>query len=125
LAYTVVQLVLNRYTGGGSFFGYRIGLEMLAGLTPALALSAYRMGAVARRFFGPVALLQLMVFTVGAFSDAAAFPDRDDRWTHNEFLPYVAQVPAAASALMVLALIVGILVWRLYGDPRFRTDAVE
>ncbi len=40
LAYTVMQGVLNRFWGGDVFYGYRLGLEMLACAAPALALSA-------------------------------------------------------------------------------------
>lgn len=117
VVYTVAQLMLNRYTGGGSFFGYRIGLELLACLTPALALSAHRMGAVARRAFAPVAILQLAVFTAGAVSNAALFPDTDDRWTRNEYLWWWTQQPSYVALVSGSAVLIGLIVWRMWRDP--------
>jgi len=118
LVYTVAQLVLNRYTGGGSFFGYRIGLELLACLTPALALTAHRMGPVARRLFAPAAVVQLAVFTAGAVSSPALFPDADDRWTRNEYLWWFGQQPLFVGLVSGGALLLGLLVWRMWLDPQ-------
>ena len=44
LAYSVLQCFLDDYDGGFGFYGYRLGLEMLACLTPAVALSAPHCG---------------------------------------------------------------------------------
>ena len=68
LAYTVLQAELNRFSGGSSFYGYRLTLEMLAGLAPALALSAHRMGRVARGLFGPVAVVQVAMIGTGSWT---------------------------------------------------------
>ncbi|MBM7515399.1 hypothetical protein [Nocardioides nitrophenolicus] len=120
--YTLAQLMLNRYTGGGSFFGYRIGLEMLACLTPALALSAHRMGRVARRLFAPVAVLQLAVFAAGAVSSPALFPDADDRWTRNEYLWWLGERPLFVGLVSGGAAVIGIVVWRMWTDPDLKRD---
>lgn len=115
--YTLAQLTLNRYTGGGSFFGYRIGLEMLACLAPALALTAHRMGAIARRWFAPVAIVQFAVFAAGAISNPAMFPDADDRWTRNEFIWWVGQEPVLVTLVVAMAGALGGVVWRMWTDP--------
>ena len=59
LAYSVLQCLLDDYDGGYGFYGYRLGLEMLACITPAVALSAPRAGRLARRLIGPALAVQL------------------------------------------------------------------
>ena len=70
LAYTLVQLTFNRFSGGDIFYGYRLGLELLAAVTPALALSSPALGSLGRRLVGPVLGLQLFVIFLGASIDA-------------------------------------------------------
>lgn len=66
VVYTLVQAYFNRFSGGSTFYPYRLGLEFLASATPALALSAHRMGAVARRLFVPVLVVQTGAIALGA-----------------------------------------------------------
>lgn len=58
LAYTLLQGTLSRYSGGDSFFPYRLMLEPLACATPALILSARNMGPAARRVFFHTVVVQ-------------------------------------------------------------------
>lgn len=110
-AYLLVQAVLNRFSGGDQFYGYRIPLELVACATPALALSAHRMGPLARRWFAPVAVLQLAMITPGAVVDGFSVKVAHV-WTRNAFLwgptdrPFLwtALVLGAASAAALFAL---------------------
>ena len=113
LAYTVLQGVLNRFSGGEVFYGYRIGLEMLACLTPALALSARRMGGVARRLVGPVLALQFLAIAWGSMRDSAYIP-LTQAWHHNAFEVAVRQAGAAGWFTVVVALGLGVLVQRMW-----------
>jgi alpha-1,2-mannosyltransferase len=84
LAYSMVQIALNRFSGGGAFYGYRLGLELIASVAPALALSAAHMGRVARTIFGPVLAIQVLAFAVGSIRDAMILPI-DAVWHDNAF----------------------------------------
>jgi alpha-1,2-mannosyltransferase len=66
VAYTLVQAYFNRFSGGSTFYPYRLGLEFVACATPALALSAERMGRTARLLFTPVAVAQGVAIAIGA-----------------------------------------------------------
>lgn len=114
LAYTVLQLTLNRYSGGGTFFGYRVGLEMLACLAPALVLSAHRAGPVARRVVGPVIVFQFGVFLIGSVSDPRLFGAADYRWYRNDFLWLLGDNPVPVGAVFAVALLLGALVVRAW-----------
>ena len=106
LAYTVLQGVLNRFSGGDVFYGYRLGLEMLACATPALALSTPRMGTVARVLFGPVIGLQLLAIAWGAVKDTAYLPF-DQAWHHNAFEVAVTHGGVGMWPAVVLAVAIG------------------
>lgn len=119
LAYTVLQGVLNRFSGGDVFYGYRLGLEMLACLTPALALSSPRTGRVARALLGPVIALQLLAISYGALKDSAWLPG-DQVWHHNAFEVAVTHGGAGMWVAIVLCCALGYLVPRVVGgfvDP--------
>jgi alpha-1,2-mannosyltransferase len=117
LAYTVLQGVLNRFSGGDVFYGYRLGLEMLACLAPALAFSVPRAGPVARRLFGPVIGLQLLAIAWGAVRDTAYLPF-NQAWHHNAFEVAVRHAGAAGWCAVVLAVGLGALVQRIWFEGR-------
>jgi alpha-1,2-mannosyltransferase len=117
LAYTVLQGVLNRFSGGDVFYGYRLGLEMLACATPALALSAPRMGRVARSLVGPVLALQVLAIAWGAARDSAWLP-ADQAWHHNAFEEAVRQAGVAGWCAVALALGIGVLLQRMWNESR-------
>ena len=129
VAYTVLQGVLNRFSGGGVFYGYRLGLEMLACLTPALALSARRMGPVAHLLIGPVLALQFLAIAWGSMRDSAYIP-LTQAWHHNAFEVAVRQAGVTGWLTVALALGLGLLVQRMWfsghdtaGDPQEKVSA--
>ena len=113
LAYTLVQLTFNRFSGGDNFYGYRLGLELLAAATPALALSSLALGSLARRLMGPVLGLQLLVVALGA-SIESFFVAADDVWTRNAFVNALALAPGIIGPLVVLFMVGGWLAGRAW-----------
>jgi alpha-1,2-mannosyltransferase len=107
---------LSRFSGGDVFYGYRLGLEMLACLTPALAFSVSRVGRVARPLIGPVVALQFFAIAWGAARDSAYLP-LDQAWHHNAFEVAVRHGGPAGWCGVVLALGLGALAQRMwFGD---------
>jgi hypothetical protein len=122
LAYTVLQGVLNRFSGGDVFYGYRLGLEMLACAAPALALSVRRTGRAARLLIGPLLAVQLLAFAWGATHDTAYLPF-DQVWHHNAFVEGLRQSGAGGWAALVLAVLIGFLTQRVWLDRRGHVNA--
>lgn len=69
LLYLAVQGLLDGFSGGEGFFGYRLGLETLTCAAPLSALAVARAGALARTLLGPVTGLQAGVFALGAVAN--------------------------------------------------------
>jgi alpha-1,2-mannosyltransferase len=118
LVYTVIESALNTFTGGDAFYGYRYGLEMLACATPALALSARRMGPVAGRLMGPVLGVELLAFSLGATSDTLYLLE-DQVWRDNAFVHAIDRIGVAGWVLVVLFAVGGALA----GERWRRSDA--
>lgn len=113
LAYTLVQGLMNGFTGGSSFYGYRLTLECLVCVFPAFALSARRMGRVAQVLLGPLLGLQLTAIFIGAVSEGF-FLTPDQAWSDNSFWLALRTVPSLW-ALVSLMVLVGALAgsaWR-------------
>ena len=113
--YLLVQGMLVRFSGGDQFYGYRTSLELLACATPALALSAERMGPVARRLFVPVAVLQLVMITPGSVLDGF-YVQAADVWHRNAFANGLADRPVVMSVCIGCSLVLAFLfvrVWRI------------
>lgn len=108
VAYLLLQGLLVRFSGGDQFYGYRTSLELVACATPAIALSAHRMGERARRWFAPVAVLQLAMITPGAVVDGFAGKVAHV-WDRNAFLWGPVDRPLVWLALVVGALGAGVL----------------
>ena len=113
LVYTVLQAALNRFSGGEIFYGYRLTLELLTCLTPALAFSAPRMGTVARRLIGPVLAIQFLAIVTGAVADGGFVGDAH-RWTSNSFVLLLDRVGPVSYVTVVLAAGLGALAARLW-----------
>jgi hypothetical protein len=113
LAYTVFRGNLGSFTGGDVFYGYRYGLTFLACATPALALSAPRMGGLARRLFGPVVALQFLAFTLGALSDNL-WLNNTLAWHANVFVQSLRLLGGCGWALIVLFVVLGVAGGRLW-----------
>jgi hypothetical protein len=116
VGYTLIQGLLNRFSGGMGFYGYRLGLEFLACATPALAMSAEKMGRRARSIFAPMVGIQFGMILPGAIIDAF-YVKSEDVWTHNALINAVRLLPAYPLIMACLALI-AILAVRIARDPR-------
>jgi alpha-1,2-mannosyltransferase len=116
LAYTVVQGMRNPFGGGDGFYGYRLTLELVACATPALALSAVRMGRYARGAFGPLLVFQAMVIGVGAVNGRVVFHG-DDVWTTHTLLSQVATEPGVLVLFLVASAAIGHLGQRIWLSP--------
>lgn len=117
VAYTVLQGVLNRFSGGDSFYGYRLTLEVLACATPALALSAVRMGRWARAAFGPVLAYQGFTIFAGALNDKLGSP-AEEVWRTHSFFSALSPHPGVIVAFLAICVAVGWLARRMWtGQP--------
>lgn len=116
IAYTLLQGTFNRFSGGDTFYGYRLGLEILACLAPAMALSAHRMGHVARRLFVPVAVVQFAMIFPGAVSNTY-FTSADEVWTRNTIVVALMSEPLLFAPALVGSLAVGVLLARIWANP--------
>jgi alpha-1,2-mannosyltransferase len=121
LVYTVIQGALNRYTGGDFNYGYRLTLELLACVTPAVALSAVRMGTWAQRLLPPVLALQLVAIATGALRDGG-FVGSSSAWRHNSFLLVLDEVGALGWVGVSLAVLVGLIAGRMWAEARPHGD---
>lgn len=119
LSYLLSQAILNRFSGGDQFYAYRTSLELVVALTPALALSAHRMSARARRWFTPLAVLQVVLITPGAVLDGFYTPVADV-WWRNAFVDALVRRPLDLLPLAACALVVALLAVRLLEHPNVR-----
>lgn len=116
IAYTVIQGMRNPFAGGDGFYGYRLTLELLACATPALAVSAVRMGRYARAALGPVLVFQALVISVGAI-DNRVVHSGDEVWTTHTFLSALATIPLALVGFLILCVAIGRLAQRIWSSP--------
>lgn len=125
-AYTLSQALLNRFSGGDHFYGYRTSLELVVGLAPALALASPHLGARARRWFVPVAVLQVVVIAAGAVSDDLYSPVRDVWWRHA-FVDGLLTRPDELLPLVAVTMALALVVVRVLHSPAVvaRLDAAD
>ena len=116
LAYTLLQASLNRFSGGDTFYGYRLGLEFLVCATPAYAMTAVRMGRWAKRLFAPVAAVQLCLIVTGAVQDNY-YVSAGRVWVDNAFLKAWRDNPPVLSLVLVACVCAGVLAQRIWADP--------
>lgn len=117
-SYLLSQAVLNRFSGGDQFYSYRTSLELVVSLAPALALSAHVMSDRARRWFVPVAVLQMVLIAPGALRDGFYSPVADV-WWRNAFLDALLRRPLDLLPLAACALLLALLAVYLLKHPRF------
>jgi hypothetical protein len=122
VVYTLLQLTLNRFSGGDTFYGYRIGLELLACAAPALAFAAPNMGGLSRKLFTPVAALQFAMILPGALLDSFHVPS-DEVWTDNAFYEVLKTNPRIFPLLMLLIFAWAWLVARIWANPGLEKGA--
>lgn len=116
LVYTFMQGALNRFSGGDLFYGYRLGLEVVACAAPALALSAPRMRAFARRAITPVVSLQLLMILPGSILTSFFVP-AEDVWTDSAFLTVFRANPVIFPIVAALVFAAGWLFARIWMNP--------
>ncbi len=124
LAYTVLQAVLNRFSGGDTFYGYRLGLEFLACAAPALALSLPRTSRWERLLLGPVLGLQAAAMAVGAVTERP-FTLLGDVWTANAFVEALRGNVAGLLPITALAVVVGTFLGRRWAASATEGPAGE
>lgn len=116
VCYTVLQGLLNRFSGGDSFYGYRLTLELLACSAPALALSALRLGRAARLLFAPVLALQALTILPGAVNEKLGSP-AEEVWTTHSFFSALWPHPLLLIAFLAICLAASVLGRRIWaGD---------
>jgi hypothetical protein len=122
-AYTVLQAALGSFTGGDVFYGYRYGLEMVACLTPAMAMSVGRVGRTARLALGPVLAVQLLAIGFGACDDHA-YLAITQAWHRNAFVVALQAAGPAGWAALALTAVAGFFVQRTYRRTSRKPRAV-
>lgn len=117
VVYTLVQGFMIRFQGGDSFWGYRLGIELVVCATPAVAFSLHRVGRVAGRLIGPVVVVQAMVMFLGGLSGHPGTP-ADRAWWDNPLISIAVHAPALGALLLVAAVMLGYAVPRVLARPQ-------
>ncbi len=110
LLYTAVQGLMNHFAGGTAFYGYRLTLELLLCLTPALAFALPHTRRWARAVAPVVAGLQVGAIALGATFNSVGLA-LDVAWTRNAFAVALVEVPVLAVAWSLCG-VLGLLVAR-------------
>lgn len=114
----LVQLALNRFSGGDGFFGYRLPLELITASAPLLIL-AYRewtsQTKTRRRLFSIAAWLSLVTHALGASIYDHLRDLRQGEWNpwttyHPALVVSEAPLLAASLVLVVTAAYLSVLV---------------
>ena len=121
--YTGVQGLMNHFAGGSAFYGYRLTLELLLCLTPALAFALPHLGTWGRRVLPPLAGLQVGAIAFGAVFDSIGLP-LEDAWSDNAFAHVLREAPALVGPWLLCG-VVGFLVARMAGTSSEAEQAHE
>lgn len=108
VAYMLVHLALNRFSGGNNFFSYRLPIEMLTLSAPLLVLAWREWTArttARRRAFAGLAGLSVLVHALGAVYWVPTFDERSP-WTN--FKVVEALQTAGVSGLVLALVAVGV-----------------
>ena len=106
VAYSVLQLYMQEFTGGQGFYGYRYALELLLCLTPALLYAFHAAARATRIAVGTLLGAQLAVISVGAV-DERYYVLATETWTHNSFLLALNDRPLILGSFVVVASVAG------------------
>ena len=107
MSYTLIQLRLNYFHGGDTFWGYRHALELVTCLTPALAFSYGRAGTVVKRAVWLLLSLQFATMALGAVTFGYWVPIADV-WTGNSFLKMWGSHPVIVTVWVTICAGVGL-----------------
>jgi hypothetical protein len=121
LAYLVVELKTNRFSGGSEFWSYRYPLETLTLCAPLLLL-AWR-EYTARTEWRRAAFLALGIFAISLQTAAAVcFRRADDAWwTPTDLAALVRDSPGIATPILLTGYVLAAVVYRRMtstGEPQ-------
>lgn len=119
VAYTLVQGTLNAFHGGSGFYGYRLTLELLACLFPAVAIATTRLTRRESALVAPILGLQLGAMSLGAVANGFFLPD-EDSWTDNSLALALRTFPGVVLAWLCLCMLVTLLLARVVRGSRLR-----
>ena len=114
LVYLLLQGTLNRFSGGDTFFGYRISLELLVAVGPALVLAAPRLGRWGRLVCPPLLGVQFVAMAAGALRPELGMPV-SQVWRHNAIIHAVDGNWLALAGLLACGALLGVLAARAFG----------
>ncbi len=118
IAYTLLQGLLNRFSGGDAFYGYRLTLELLACAAPALAYAATSVGPAARRLLAPVLIFQALIIAAGAANQTLG-STTEEVWTHHALFSVMVQQPYVLLGFAATGLAATYLACRIWaGTPQ-------
>lgn len=118
--YTLAQGYAQVFHGGDSYWGYRLGLELVACLLPAYVMTYSGAGRLARAWVAPVVAGQVIAMGLGAVAEAGG-ASAEDAWWRNSLAVVFAASPLIGVVFVVLVAACGVLVHRLLG-PVLRTE---
>jgi alpha-1,2-mannosyltransferase len=123
VAYAFIQGFLNGFGGGSGFYGYRLTLETLACLFPAIALSTPFLGRFGRVAVGPLIGLQFSAIALGAITEGF-FVTTDRAW-HDNSLALALRTYPFLWTWVVLCIAMGYLMGRILTQRHRMSETVE
>lgn len=110
--YTVAQLRMNVFTGGDSFYAYRLGLELLTCAAPLYAFALPHVGRLGRRALPLVVGVQFAAMVAGSVSEALNLKE-EFVWHDNSFVMALRTLPVLFGFLTVVCVAVVVLATRM------------
>lgn len=118
VAYSLVQLRVNRFDGGNRFYGYRLATELVICMAP-LALVAARSWALEVplrvRLMRSAAAASVGLQAIGVFGFTLAYTTASDPWRGSGILDGLAKRPVPTFVLLLATLAVS--AWLLQKSP--------
>lgn len=99
--YGVAQVGLNVFHGGDGFFGYRLGLEVLASVTPLFVSCAGEAGRLARTLAPVIIGIQAGAFFLGALEEWMPI-DQDQVWRDNTLIHALREHPSEIAPIFAV-----------------------
>jgi hypothetical protein len=106
VAYTLLQLQLNVFTGGDAFYAYRLGLELLVCLVPVYAFSLAGVGSRVRRIAPVLVGIQFAAISFGAII-GGIFINENDAWVDNSLFVALRHAPLVVGLYLVVCALSG------------------
>ena len=118
VAYSLVQLKINRFDGGSSFYGYRLATELVVCAAPLglLAVTSWvTERAWRRRLMRPLAVVSMGLQAVGAIAFDAHYTHFVDPWRESGIRIALQARPLPAVLLLLATFVVAL--WLLQKEP--------